>query len=141
MVMMSTLTRRGMASLTIAAALASLAIAVVVALAAPSSALAYDRDWTCKPANDTWCYDPEGLSDWREGEVKLEKGYNAYLCVGIFKEGWNADVCTESRVADGTTLTWKWGTEFSGEDPLHGAGLQDNAQGNAQEIWCWFWEP
>ncbi len=114
----------------------------VAGLASAGSAFAYTREWRCKPANDTWCYDPAGLSDWQTGEIKLEKGYNAYLCVGVFKEGWEgAALCTESQMAVGGGLEWKFGTAFSAHDPLHGAGLQENSQGAAEEIWNWFYEP
>lgn len=124
------------------ALLCVLAAIAALGLIDAGSASAYTNEWRCKPANDTWCYDPEGLFDWHTGEVKLEKGYNAYLCVGVFKEPWSgAAVCTENEVPDGETLEWKFGTAFSAYNPLHGAGLQENSEGNAEEIWNWFYEP
>jgi hypothetical protein len=44
-------------------------------------------------------------------------------------------------VPAGDYLDWQFGTAFSSHDPLHGAGLQENEHGNAQEIWNWFYEP
>lgn len=126
----------------LAVLLCVLVVLAVGGLASAGSAFAYTREWRCKPANDTWCYDPAGLSDWQTGEIKLEKGYNAYLCVGVFKEGWEgAALCTESQMAVGGGIEWKFGTAFSAHDPLHGAGLQENSHGAAEEIWNWFYEP
>ncbi len=137
----SRLRRQSSITLALVALLATFATFVTFALAAPGNASAYSHDFEGKPANNTWLWDPSVTANWREGQTKLQKGYNAYLCVGVKKETWASDVCSSSELEHGTTFIWKWGTEFSAHDPLRGGGLQDNSYGNAQEIWCWFYEP
>lgn len=128
------------------AAAATLSFAMMIMLfgfaSISSAAASTSHSWTCKPAVEVYCFDPEGLANWQQGKIKLLKGYKAALCIGVKKGEWEGGICSGGfREAGEEAYYWPFGTAYASHDPLHGWGYQYNEQGHAEEIWLWFYEP
>ena len=72
---------------------------------------------------------------------KLEKGYNAYLCMKEENEAysWSVEVCTETEVEHGTKFIWKLQKAYEGHWPLWPLGMQHGSHGTEGIIWNWVW--
>lgn len=90
----------------------------LAASAAPASA--YNKEWRCKAQSSEGCEYTEA-GNVEQQKVKLEKGFNAYLCMGdIGLSGvLRGSACTEKEVEHGTTASWNPGKTWSAYWPVH----------------------
>ncbi len=136
---MTRLRERKYGSLLTASALSILATTLTLAAsAAPASA--YDKEWRCKAHSSEGCEFTEA-GDVEQQQVKLEKGYNAYLCMGDFglSKVLRGSACTEKEVEHGSTASWNPGKEYAAYWPVYPWGLQENPGDTEGELWNWAW--
>lgn len=136
--------RQGQHRLLTASALSILVAALALAAsAATASATEYKaREWRCKAKSSEGCEYTEAW-DIEHQQVKLEKGNNAYLCLGDIGLSGNlrGSSCTGSEVEHGYTFSWQPDKTYSAYWPVHPFGLQENGVGTEGELWNYAWGP
>lgn len=121
----------------------ALSILFAALTAAAASATEYKaEEGVCKTKATEICVFSSAW-DVEQQQVKLEKGYNAYLCLGDLDKNGNirGSACTGKEVEHGTTFAWNPGKTWSAYWPVKPFGSQEGSHGTEAELWVWAWGP
>jgi len=121
----------------------ALSILVTALTATAASAMEYKaEEATCKTKITEACI---FTSSWdiEQQKIKLEKGYNAYLCLSDLDKSENVRgyACTEKEVEHGTTFAWNPNKKWAAYWPVKPFGWQEGSHGTEAIIWVWAWGP